>query len=213
MAVISGESMPWAVTASGTINLVELIRIEEENKILRNAIQLGVPREYVLKMIRQGADDYYAASLQRQLDEYKDTGLTPDQIREIDELYRAKCREVDRLQADIEEAKRMLTERMISAQPETDEATLIMEAPKAEPEEPAAEAEATPEQAEPVDKKKSDDPKPTKRRMIDVGKVLALRNAGWSIKAIAEEMGFNEGSINQVIHRHKMKQEAANEGI
>ena len=46
-----------------------------------------------------------------------------------------------------------------------------------------------------------------------MGKVLALRNAGWSIKAIAEEMGFNEGSINQVIHRHKMKQEAANEGI
>lgn len=38
-----------------------------------------------------------------------------------------------------------------------------------------------------------------------MGKVFALREAGWSIKAIAEDMGFSEGSINQVIHRNKDK--------
>lgn len=156
MAVIPDVQVPWAITASGTINLVDLIRAKEENRILRNAIQTDVPREYILQMLRADAGDYEEV-LRRNLDEYKDTGLTPKQIREIDELYREKCKEVDRLQADIEEAKRMLTERMISAMPKVGETRFTVEVPKVEPEEPAAPAEATPEQAEylePVDKKK-----------------------------------------------------------
>ena len=33
---------------------------------------------------------------------YEDTGLTPDQIREIDELYTEKCEEVNQLKKQLE---------------------------------------------------------------------------------------------------------------
>lgn len=35
----------------------------------------------------------------------------------------------------------------------------------------------------------------TDRRMIDMGKVHALKNAGWSVKKIAEEMGTSQATI------------------
>lgn len=34
-----------------------------------------------------------------------------------------------------------------------------------------------------------------KRKSLDMGKVQALRNAGWSMKKIADEMGVSEGII------------------
>lgn len=36
------------------------------------------------------------------LAEYEDTGLTPDQIRQIDSLYAERCREVAQLQKNAE---------------------------------------------------------------------------------------------------------------
>lgn len=33
------------------------------------------------------------------------------------------------------------------------------------------------------------------RKPLDMGKVTALRNAGWSMKKIADEMGVSEGTI------------------
>lgn len=36
---------------------------------------------------------------------YEDTGLTPDQIREMDELYHEKCREVKRLKDSLKHAE------------------------------------------------------------------------------------------------------------
>lgn len=38
---------------------------------------------------------------------------------------------------------------------------------------------------------------------IDIGKVMALRNAGWKIKDIAGEMGKDPHSISQAIYKHK----------
>lgn len=34
-----------------------------------------------------------------------------------------------------------------------------------------------------------------KRITVDTGKLVALRNAGWSMKKIAEELGISEGSV------------------
>lgn len=34
-----------------------------------------------------------------------------------------------------------------------------------------------------------------KKKALDMGKVVALRNAGWSLKKIADEMGVSEGTI------------------
>ena len=34
-----------------------------------------------------------------------------------------------------------------------------------------------------------------KKITVDTGKLVALRNAGWSMKKIAEELGISEGSV------------------
>lgn len=43
----------------------------------------------------------YAMTIYWQLKKYEDVGLTPDQIRQMDELYREKCEEVNRLKAEL----------------------------------------------------------------------------------------------------------------
>ncbi len=48
------------------------------------------------KVLFEEIDDGYHAMCV--LKNYEDTGLTPEQIREIDRLYTEKCREVDELQ-------------------------------------------------------------------------------------------------------------------
>lgn len=40
------------------------------------------------------------------------------------------------------------------------------------------------------------------RRKVDHGKIRALKNAGWSVKEIAEEMGMNPGSVSVSLHDH-----------
>lgn len=45
-----------------------------------------------------------------------------------------------------------------------------------------------------------------KYKKLDMGKVMALRDAGWSKKQIAEEMGVSEASIASAIYRHKKKE-------
>ena len=55
---------------------------------------------------------------------------------------------------------------------------------------PEKEAEEAPEQdpEEEKDLVKEKKPHPTKKK-LDIGKIQALKNAGWSLKKIAEEMG------------------------
>lgn len=43
----------------------------------------------------------------RRLAAYEDTDLTPDQIRQIDQLYREKCEELARYKAAIAEARKV----------------------------------------------------------------------------------------------------------
>lgn len=43
----------------------------------------------------------HAMTIYWQLKKYEDVGLTPDQIREMDKLYLAKCEEVNRLRAEL----------------------------------------------------------------------------------------------------------------
>lgn len=48
---------------------------------------------------------------------------------------------------------------------------------------------------------KEDKPKKTVKRGLDHGKICALYKAGWSIKAIAEEMGSVDGTIRYHLQR------------
>ena len=55
--------------------------------------------------------------------------------------------------------------------------------------------EVEPEKDEPIIEKRPKKQGGTDRRMIDMGKVHALKNAGWSVKKIAEEIGSREATI------------------
>lgn len=52
-----------------------------------------------------------------------------------------------------------------------------------------------------------DEGKPKKR--IDVGKVMALKNAGWKNKAIAEEMNLEPQTVANIVYQQKKKIEEA----
>jgi DNA-binding NarL/FixJ family response regulator len=47
--------------------------------------------------------------------------------------------------------------------------------------------------------------KPTKRKEIDTGKLMALRKAGWSMKDIGIELGCSEGTIFNYLKKMEKK--------
>lgn len=46
---------------------------------------------------------------------------------------------------------------------------------------------------------------------IDAGKVSSLRDAGWSDEAIAEEVGIEEGSVDEIVRRQNEKKQQESE--
>ena len=59
-------------------------------------------------------------------------------------------------------------------------------------------------------KSNSDSGEQRKRRSIDIGKIMALRNAGWKNKDIADEMRMDPQAVAQAIYLHKKRQESRN---
>ena len=45
----------------------------------------------------------------------------------------------------------------------------------------------------------------TKRKKLDIGKIIALKNAGWSNSKIADEIGTTSASIASTIYNYKNK--------
>lgn len=79
-----------------TEDLIALARKVEFCRLLLNAIDAGIPYPDIRKIFGQGEE----------LKEYRETGLTPKQIHEIDQLYAEKCAEVVRLEKEIREVTR-----------------------------------------------------------------------------------------------------------
>lgn len=67
------------------------------------------------------------------------------------------------------------------------------------------------EEYKPVIEKRPKKQGGTDRRMIDMGKVHALKNAGWSVKKIAEEMGTSQATIYDRLKEEREKEEERNE--
>lgn len=63
------------------------------------------------------------------------------------------------------------------------------------------------EKYEPVIEKRPKKQGGTDRRHIDMGKVHALKDAGWSVKKIAEEMGVSQGMIYERLKEEREKEE------
>ena len=162
-----------------------LVRAEAEKQLIKNGIHAGIPREQILKML-SGQND--------ELEEYRKTGLTPEQIREMDRLYAEKCKDVavttaerDTLEKQLEDLfKQREEEEAAAKKAEADEATLI-----------GTEVSEAPE----ADKKK----KRSVKKTIDKGKIIALKKAGWKVKDIAEDMGLEASAVSQVLWRENQK--------
>ena len=58
-----------------------------------------------------------------------------------------------------------------------------------------------------VKEPEEDQSKPKKK--LDIGKIMALKKAGWSAADIAEELGTTAQSIYSAVHTYKKKVEAA----
>lgn len=49
------------------------------------------------------------------------------------------------------------------------------------------------------------EPEKPKRRKIDIGKIMALKNAGWSREKIADEMGMTPNAVSNAVYAYKKK--------
>jgi len=67
------------------------------------------------------------------------------------------------------------------------------------------------DQARQQEKNDKEKKKGTPRRTVDYGKLLALRNAGWSLKKIAEEVHMTESGVSLAIRKAK-EEKLKNEG-
>lgn len=63
---------------------------------------------------------------------------------------------------------------------------------------------------EPKEKEQKEEPK--QRYKIDYGKIMALKNAGWPVSKIAEEMGMAAQAVSTAIYQYKNRTEAAQQG-
>lgn len=74
-----------------------MAHIEAKAFYLKNAIDAQIPYGMILKFLH-GTED--------ELEEYRSTGLTPEKIREMDNLYLEKCVEVNQLKQQLDDLKK-----------------------------------------------------------------------------------------------------------
>ena len=171
----------------------KLVRAEAERALLENAVFAGVPREQILKML-SGQND--------ELEEYRKTGLSPDQIREMDKFYAEKCKEVAITTPEKDVLKKQIADLMV--QLEAEEAAAADAAVQDEAE-AADGGEATQAETETEITADPDKKKRSGKRNIDRGKILALKKAGWKVKDIAEDMGLEASTVSQVLWQENRK--------
>lgn len=171
----------------------KLVRAEAERALLKNAVFAGVPREQILKML-SGQND--------ELEEYRKTGLSPDQIREMDKFYAEKCKEVAITTAEKDVLKKQIEDLMVQREAEEAAAAdaAVQDEAKAADGGEATQVETETEITADPDKKKR-----SGKRNIDRGKILALKKAGWKVKDIAEDMGLEASTVSQVLWQENRK--------
>lgn len=79
----------------------DLVEGTEQGRILKNAVYAEIPYDQIKKILTEENDE---------LEEYRKSGLNPEQIQEIDQLYRKKCEEVISLKTDLDKMKKRMEE-------------------------------------------------------------------------------------------------------
>ena len=80
---------------------VALQKAAIKGEFMLNGIIARIPHETILSLITGKSD---------LLQKYVDTGLTPDQLMEMDEIFLQKCMEVTELEAENEQKEKLLDE-------------------------------------------------------------------------------------------------------
>ena len=137
--------------------------------------------------------------MQALLKQYQDTNIAPEDLKELDDIYTEKCKQITDLQAQNRELKAQLEAK--GDKPTQPEAADDLPIP--------AGAEKDLQQLSGIcvpastDKTQGgDDQKEKSRKQIDIGKIMALKNAGWKVKDIADEMHMEPSAVSNAIWRH-----------
>lgn len=158
-------------------SLYAMLKEGAKAEYLLNAVKCEVPYQYIVQM---------ATGKSSELQDYKDTQLTPDNIKELQSNYDKLCADVQKYK---EENKGLLQSLEQAQNASTvDSASDVDE-------------QATPETADSINDTEGGDAHREKKK-IDIGKIMALKNAGWKVKDIADEMHMDPQAVSNAIWRY-----------
>lgn len=158
-------------------SLYAMLKEGAKAEYLLNAVKCEVPYQYIVQM---------ATGKSGELQDYKDTQLTPDNIKELQSNYDKLCADVQKYK---EENKGLLKSLEQAQNASTvDSASDVDE-------------QATPETADSINDTEGGDAHQEKKK-IDIGKIMALKNAGWKVKDIADEMHMDPQAVSNAIWRY-----------
>lgn len=158
-------------------SLYAMLKEGVKAEYLLNAVKCEVPYQYIVQM---------ATGKSGELQDYKDTQLTPDNIKELQSNYDKLCADVQKYK---EENKGLLQSLEQAQNASTvDSASDVDE-------------QATPETADSINDTEGGDAHQEKKK-IDIGKIMALKNAGWKVKDIADEMHMDPQAVSNAIWRY-----------
>lgn len=202
-----------------------IVKRAAKAEILENAVNADVPNMYVRGMITGKCDlleEYKKAGvlpedikeMEKALRDYQDSGLTPDDLKFIDNLYQNSCSDNAKLKQEIEDLKKCNADlRKQLDDVKDDSGTATQAETTADLAEQIVESlgeEKTLQQlsgvcvpaSTPEDQGGDNHKDGGKRKQIDIGKIMALKNAGWKVKDIADEMHMEPSAISNAIWRH-----------
>ena len=170
-------------------SLYQMLKEGAKAEFLINAVKCEVPYEYIMQM---------ATGKSGELQAYKDTGLTPDKIRDIDAEYAKLCKQVEELKAENKDLLLSLEQYQNSSEVDST-ATVANEATN----DTQGVIEDTEEKSEDTEGGDTQ----SGRKKIDIGKIMALKKAGWKIKDIADEMHMEPSAVSNAIWRYNKQNE------
>lgn len=158
-------------------SLYAMLKEGAKAEYLLNAVKCEVPYKYIVQM---------ATGKSGELQDYKDTQLTPDSIKELQSNYDKLCADVQKYK---EENKGLLQSLEQAQNASTvDSASDVDE-------------QAAPETSDSINDTEGGDAHQEKKK-IDIGKIMALKNAGWKVKDIADEMHMEPQAVSNAVWRY-----------
>ena len=144
--------------------------------------------------------------IQALLKQYQDTNIAPEVLKELDDIYVEKCKQITDLQAQNSELQKQNGELKAQLETQGDKSTQPDSAGDipvpAESKKDLQQLSGICVPASTTETQEGDDQKGKSQKQIDIGKIMALKNAGWKVKDIADEMHMEPSAVSNAIWRH-----------